>query len=63
VGEQAQSIRFHRQLNYCLTEFMLVRNRLPSSAWQLLVVLIPLGWLATSLPQSVLAWTLPDPEP
>jgi hypothetical protein len=36
---------------------------IPSTAWQLLLVLIPLGWLATSLPQSVLAWTLPDPEP
>ena len=36
---------------------------IPASAWQLLVLLIPLGWLATSLPQSVLAWTLPDPEP
>jgi hypothetical protein len=35
----------------------------PSTAWQLLWALIPLGWLATSLPQSVLAWTLPDPEP
>jgi hypothetical protein len=35
----------------------------PSTAWQLLLALIPLGWLATSLPQSVLAWTLPDPEP
>jgi len=28
-----------------------------------LLLLIPLGWLATSLRQSVLAWTLPDPEP
>lgn len=36
---------------------------IPATAWQLLLVLIPLGWLATSLPQSVLAWTLPDPEP
>jgi hypothetical protein len=36
---------------------------IPSTAWQLLLGLIPLGWLATSLPQSVLAWTLPDPEP
>jgi len=36
---------------------------IPSTAWQLLLALIPLGWLATSLPQSVLAWTLPDPEP
>jgi hypothetical protein len=36
---------------------------IPSTAWQLLLLLIPLGWLATSLPQSVLAWTLPDPEP
>lgn len=36
---------------------------LPSTAWQFLLLLIPLGWLATSLPQSVLAWTLPDPEP
>lgn len=35
---------------------------IPSTAWQLLLLLIPLGWLATSLPQSVLAWTLPDPE-
>ena len=35
---------------------------MPSGPWQLLVLLIPLGWLATSLPQSVLAWTLPDPE-
>jgi hypothetical protein len=35
----------------------------PATAWQLLLALIPLGWLATSLPQSVLAWTLPDPEP
>jgi hypothetical protein len=35
----------------------------PSTAWQLLLALIALGWLATSLPQSVLAWTLPDPEP
>jgi hypothetical protein len=34
----------------------------PATAWQLLLALIPLGWLATSLPQSVLAWTLPDPE-
>jgi hypothetical protein len=34
----------------------------PSTAWQLLLALILLGWLATSLPQSVLAWTLPDPE-
>lgn len=36
---------------------------MPSTAWQLLLLLIPLGWLATSLPQSVLAWTLPDSEP
>jgi hypothetical protein len=36
---------------------------IPTTAWQLLLALIPLGWLATSLPQSVLAWTLPDPEP
>jgi hypothetical protein len=36
---------------------------IPASAWQLMILLIPLGWLATSLPQSVLAWTLPDPEP
>ena len=36
---------------------------IPSTAQQLLWLLIPLGWLATSLPQSVLAWTLPDPEP
>lgn len=36
---------------------------IPTTAWQLLLMLIPLGWLATSLPQSVLAWTLPDPEP
>ena len=35
----------------------------PSTAWQLFLALIALGWLATSLPQSVLAWTLPDPEP
>jgi hypothetical protein len=35
---------------------------IPSTAWQLLLALIPVGWLATSLPQSVLAWTLPDPE-
>lgn len=35
----------------------------PSTAWQLLLALIALGWLATSLPQAVLAWTLPDPEP
>jgi hypothetical protein len=35
---------------------------IPTSAGQLLILLIPLGWLATSLPQSVLAWTLPDPE-
>jgi hypothetical protein len=35
---------------------------MPSTAQQLLLLLIPLGWLATSLPQSVLAWTLPDPE-
>jgi hypothetical protein len=35
---------------------------IPSTAFQLLLLLIPLGWLATSLPQSVLAWTLPDPE-
>jgi hypothetical protein len=35
---------------------------IPSTAMQLLLALIPLGWLATSLPQSVLAWTLPDPE-
>jgi hypothetical protein len=34
----------------------------PSTAMQLLLALIPLGWMATSLPQSVLAWTLPDPE-
>jgi MFS family permease len=36
---------------------------IPSTPQQLLLALIPLGWLATSLPQSVLAWTLPDPEP
>ena len=36
---------------------------IPSTAWQLVLALIPLGWLATSLPQSVLAWSLPDPEP
>ncbi|HEV3101757.1 MAG TPA: hypothetical protein VG426_05395 [Candidatus Dormibacteraeota bacterium] len=36
---------------------------IPTTAWQFLLGLIPLGWLATSLPQSVLAWTLPDPEP
>lgn len=36
---------------------------IPSTAQQLLLLLIPVGWLATSLPQSVLAWTLPDPEP
>lgn len=35
---------------------------MPSGPWQLLLLLIPLGWLATSLPQSVLAWTLPDPD-
>jgi hypothetical protein len=35
---------------------------IPSTAMQLLWALIPLGWIATSLPQSVLAWTLPDPE-
>jgi MFS family permease len=35
---------------------------IPSSPMQLLLALIPLGWIATSLPQSVLAWTLPDPE-
>jgi hypothetical protein len=35
---------------------------IPTSASQLLILLIPIGWLATSLPQSVLAWTLPDPE-
>lgn len=35
---------------------------IPTTGWQLLLVLIPLGWLAASLPQSVLAWTLPDPE-
>ena len=35
----------------------------PSTAWQLLLALLPFGWLAASLPQSVLAWTLPDPEP
>jgi hypothetical protein len=35
---------------------------LPATAMQLLLALIPLGWIATSLPQSVLAWTLPDPE-
>lgn len=35
----------------------------PSTAFQLILLLLPLGWLATSLPQSVLAWTLPDPEP
>jgi hypothetical protein len=34
----------------------------PSTAWQLVLALTPLGWLAASLPQSVLAWTLPDPE-
>jgi hypothetical protein len=36
---------------------------IPSTAWQVVLALLPLGWLATSLPQSVLAWTLPDPEP
>jgi|GEM_PF-940763 len=35
---------------------------LPSTAFQFVLLTIPLGWLATSLPQSVLAWTLPDPE-
>ena len=35
---------------------------IPSTGQQLLVLLIPLVWLATSLPQSVLAWMLPDPE-
>jgi hypothetical protein len=35
---------------------------IPSTAMQLLLALIPLAWIATSLPQSVLAWTLPDPE-
>jgi hypothetical protein len=35
---------------------------LPATAMQFLLALIPLGWIATSLPQSVLAWTLPDPE-
>lgn len=35
----------------------------PSTATQLFWLLIPFGWLAASLPQSVLAWTLPDPEP
>jgi hypothetical protein len=34
----------------------------PSTAFQFVLLTIPLGWLATSLPQSVLAWTLPDPE-
>ena len=34
----------------------------PSTAIQLFLALIPLGWTAASLPQSVLAWTLPDPE-
>jgi hypothetical protein len=36
---------------------------IPSTPQQLLTVLIPLAWLGMSLPQSVLAWTLPDPEP
>jgi hypothetical protein len=36
---------------------------LPSTAFEFVLLTIPLGWLATSLPQSVLAWTLPDPEP
>lgn len=36
---------------------------IPNTAQQLFLLLIPLGWLSTSLPQSVLAWTLPDPEP
>src|ERR1700694_4456487 len=31
----------------------------PSTAFQLILLLMPLGWIATSLPQSVLAWTLP----
>jgi hypothetical protein len=35
---------------------------LPATAMQHLLALIPLGWIATSLPQSVLAWTLPDPQ-
>jgi hypothetical protein len=35
---------------------------LPATATQLLLAIIPLSWIATSLPQSVLAWTLPDPE-
>jgi hypothetical protein len=34
----------------------------PSTAFQLILLLMPLGWIATSLPQSVLAWTLADPE-
>jgi hypothetical protein len=34
----------------------------PSTAFQFVLLTIPLGWIATSLPQSVLAWTLPDPE-
>jgi MFS family permease len=34
----------------------------PSTGWHLLLLTIPLGWLAVSLPMSVLAWTLPDPE-
>jgi hypothetical protein len=34
----------------------------PSTPQHLLLLTIPLGWLAVSLPMSVLAWTLPDPE-
>lgn len=36
---------------------------LPSTAAQLFVFLVPLYFLALSLPVAVLAWTLPDPEP
>ena len=35
---------------------------IPSTPLQLLWFLIPFGWLGASLPMSILAWTLPDPN-
>jgi hypothetical protein len=49
-------------LYFMLAVIFRVGLPVPSTAFQLVLLMIPLGWLATSLPQSVLAWTLPDPD-
>jgi hypothetical protein len=48
---------------YVLVSFLFkIGLPIPSTASQLLWLMIIFTWLAMTLPQSVLAWTLPDPE-